>query len=50
MEEGSRERGLTKLADITVSSFTTLVIPVEGSRCLHFHTIPKPVRPGKKSA
>lgn len=36
-------RSLTKLADVPVSGLAALVIPVEGGRRLHLHTVPKPV-------
>ena len=44
-EEGSHRRGLTKLADVAVSGFTTLIIPVEGGRCLQLHTVAKAAGP-----
>lgn len=34
---------LTKLADVPVSGLAALVIPVEGGRRLHLHTVPEPV-------
>lgn len=43
-EEGSRGKALTKLADVTVSGFTALVVPIEGGRCLQFHTVAKPAK------
>lgn len=41
VREGSQ--GLTELADVPVSGLAALVVPVEGSRCLHLHAVPKPV-------
>lgn len=35
-------RSLTELADVPVSGLAALVVPVEGGRCLHLHTVPEP--------